>query len=145
MRKILFISLAVFLSAYILGCKKQQPETTEMPEQMASMETMNLMAPELKPEPAPMVPAAEEKLQTLPPSGPYQPTPIQIQTALKNAGFYLGGIDGKIGPLTRKAIEDFQKANNLKVDGKVGPKTWAVLEKSLNAPEAKPIKKGKKR
>jgi peptidoglycan hydrolase-like protein with peptidoglycan-binding domain len=57
----------------------------------------------------------------------------------------LGGIDGKIGPLTRKAIEDFQKANNLKVDGKVGPKTWAVLEKSLNAPEAKPIKKGKKR
>lgn len=56
----------------------------------------------------------------------------KIQTALKNAGLYNGAIDGKIGPATRKAIETFQKSNNLKVDGKVGPKTWAALEPYFN-------------
>ncbi len=55
----------------------------------------------------------------------------QIQTALKAAGFYSGNIDGKIGPASRKAIQDFQQSNGLKVDGKVGPKTWALLEKYL--------------
>jgi len=54
-----------------------------------------------------------------------------IQRALKNAGFDAGAIDGKIGPRTKKAIEDFQKSKGLKVDGKVGPKTWAELEKYL--------------
>ncbi|MBI3252859.1 MAG: peptidoglycan-binding protein [Candidatus Omnitrophica bacterium] len=56
----------------------------------------------------------------------------KIQTALKSAGFYSGNVDGKIGPASKKAIEAFQKANNLKADGKVGSKTWAVLERYLN-------------
>jgi peptidoglycan hydrolase-like protein with peptidoglycan-binding domain len=73
-------------------------------------------------------PAAKEVLP-LPPQGPYKPTGIEIQTALKNAGFYAGNLDGKIGPKSKKAIEDFQKANGLKADGKVGPKTWEALSK----------------
>ena len=56
----------------------------------------------------------------------------QIQTSLKNAGFYNGAIDGKIGPASKRAIEAFQKKNKLKADGKVGPKTWAALESYLN-------------
>ncbi|MBI4433058.1 MAG: peptidoglycan-binding protein [Candidatus Omnitrophica bacterium] len=56
----------------------------------------------------------------------------KIQTALKNAGFYSGNIDGKIGPASKRAIEEFQRANNLTVDGKVGPKTWSVLERYLS-------------
>ena len=56
----------------------------------------------------------------------------QIQTALKNAGFYTGSVDGKIGPASRKAIQEFQQSNGLKVDGKVGPKTLAALEKYLS-------------
>jgi peptidoglycan hydrolase-like protein with peptidoglycan-binding domain len=55
-----------------------------------------------------------------------------IQTALKNAGFYNGPIDGFIGKQTRDAIRAFQKANNLKVDGRVGPKTWAILKGYLD-------------
>lgn len=55
----------------------------------------------------------------------------KIQAALKNAGFYNGAIDGKIGPASRGAIEAFQKQNGLTVDGKVGPKTWAALEPYL--------------
>lgn len=54
-----------------------------------------------------------------------------IQTALKKAGFYAGAIDGKIGPRTKKAIEEFQKSKGLVVDGKVGPRTRAELEKYL--------------
>lgn len=52
-----------------------------------------------------------------------------IQTALKQAGYYTGNIDGKGGPLTQKAIEDFQRAKGLKADGKVGPITWGELAK----------------
>ncbi|MDP3143645.1 MAG: peptidoglycan-binding domain-containing protein [Candidatus Omnitrophota bacterium] len=60
------------------------------------------------------------------------PTPENIQTALKNAGYYTGAIDGKIGPKSKKAIEAFQKDNGLKADGKVGSKTWAKLQAYLN-------------
>jgi len=51
----------------------------------------------------------------------------EIQTALKNAGFYSGSIDGKVGKQTKKAIREFQKANGLKADGIVGPKTRDLL------------------
>lgn len=54
-----------------------------------------------------------------------------IQTALKAANFYTGNIDGKVGPKTKRAIVEFQKAKGLKPDGKVGPKTWRELEKYL--------------
>jgi len=58
-------------------------------------------------------------------------SPKSIQTALTNAGFYNGPIDGRIGKQTRDGIKEFQKANNLKSDGRVGSKTWAVLKAYL--------------
>ena len=60
----------------------------------------------------------------------------EIQTALKNAGFYKGPIDGKIGRGSKRAIEAFQKQNHLKSDGKVGPKTWAALESYLSGSQS---------
>ncbi|MBU0547682.1 MAG: peptidoglycan-binding protein [Candidatus Omnitrophica bacterium] len=60
-----------------------------------------------------------------------RPSARQIQAALKNAGYYQGVIDGKLGRQSRQAIRDFQKANNLSVDGKVGKKTWAALKEYL--------------
>jgi murein L,D-transpeptidase YcbB/YkuD len=59
------------------------------------------------------------------------PTSEEIQTALKNAGFYTGEIDGKIGSQTKEAIMNFQKENNLNPDGAVGSKTWSILCKYL--------------
>ena len=56
-----------------------------------------------------------------------------IQTALKAANFYTGNIDGKLGPKTKRAIVEFQKAKGLKADGKVGSRTWVALEKYLTA------------
>ncbi len=64
-------------------------------------------------------------------SAPSQPTGRQIQTALYNAGYNPGSIDGKIGRKTREAIRAFQEANGLKADGKVGAKTWEVLQQYL--------------
>jgi peptidoglycan hydrolase-like protein with peptidoglycan-binding domain len=60
---------------------------------------------------------------------PETPSKEDIQAALKNAGYYEGTVDGKFGPRTQKAIEDFQAANELKADGKVGPNTWSKLKK----------------
>jgi len=58
-------------------------------------------------------------------------TPKRIQTALKNAGYYPGSIDGKIGPQTKQAVKEFQRTHGLSVDGKVGPKTWTQLAQYL--------------
>jgi len=60
-------------------------------------------------------------------SGKVSLTNKDIQIALKNAGFYNGQINGKIGKKTKKAIREFQKAKGLKADGKVGPKTKDLL------------------
>ena len=61
-----------------------------------------------------------------------QASPQQVQTALKNAGYYKGTIDGKIGQNTRKAIEVFQKDHHLKNDGIIGKKTWDELKNYLD-------------
>ena len=55
----------------------------------------------------------------------------QIQASLKKAGFYKGEIDGKMGPRTRRAIKEFQKAKKLNPDGVVGSKTWEMLSQYL--------------
>ncbi len=50
-----------------------------------------------------------------------------IQRALKRAGFDPGPVDGKMGKLTRRAIQEFQKKNGLIPDGVVGPNTLRKL------------------
>ena len=60
------------------------------------------------------------------------PTGKDIQTALKNAGFYKGDVDGQIGSKTKQAIKKFQEANGLNPDGAVGSRTWEKLEKYLS-------------
>lgn len=57
-----------------------------------------------------------------------RPSIKNIQTALKNAGYDPGLIDGRMGRQTKDAIKAFQRANNLAVDGKVGKETWGLLK-----------------
>ena len=57
-----------------------------------------------------------------------KPSTREIQQALKNAGFYQGSIDGKMGPVTREAVKEFQRIHGLGDDGVVGRKTWAKLK-----------------
>ena len=58
----------------------------------------------------------------------------QTQRALAAAGFYKGTLDGKGGPLTRKALREFQQAHGLKSDGIVGPATSEALARYLEEP-----------
>ncbi len=62
---------------------------------------------------------------------PASMTVRDIQTALRNAGHYSGAIDGIAGPLTQRAVTDFQRAKRLKVDGIVGPQTRRALVEYL--------------
>ena len=59
-----------------------------------------------------------------------------IQQALKNAGFYQGSVDGKLGPMTKEAIREFQRVHGLKDDGVVGRQTWAKLSQYANLTSA---------
>jgi surface antigen len=51
----------------------------------------------------------------------------QLQTALADAGYDLGKIDGDFGIKTQRAVVCFQFEHGLDVDGIAGPKTRAAL------------------
>ena len=54
----------------------------------------------------------------------------QMQSRLKELGYYKGSPDGDFGPATEDAVKAFQKANGLTADGKAGEKTLAKLNGS---------------
>lgn len=54
-------------------------------------------------------------------------TAKQKQCLLAYLGYYHGAIDGAIGPQTRAAVEEFQRAEGLTADGSPGPLTQAAL------------------
>ena len=147
MKRLLSFGLVVLVLVALSGCGKKQETEELQPITMESLNTVStpaqvapdLKAPETKIATTSAVAPAKEVLP-LPPQGPYKPTGIEIQTALKNAGFYTGNIDGKLGPKSKKAIEEFQKANGLKADGKVGPKTWEAMSKHSSV-AIEPIKR----
>lgn len=137
------IAVLVLTPLAIYGCKGKVEKPQSPDTSMTMSDTM------LPPDDSLSVtePAQTMAVETIPPSAapqavsaPQHQTVVSqaqedrskdIQVALKNAGFYAGPIDGKIGPKSKKAIEDFQRSKGLKADGKVGPKTWGELEKYL--------------
>ncbi len=145
MKRLLGFTVVVLMLLTLSSCGKKQ-EAEEL--QPITLETLNTATGTVTPsvdvkaqEIKALTASSTQTKEVIPvlPQGPYKPTNIEIQTALKNAGFYTGNIDGKIGPKSKKAIEDFQTANGLKVDGKVGPKTWESLSKHLTAMVAEPV------
>ena len=141
MKRYVFLLFVFILVVYVIGCgqKKKEEELLTMDE-LGAISIEPPAVSELRPDAqaGPIVTEIPpEPLPTIPPppaavTVSTKPGNREIQTALKNAGYYMGEIDGKIGRLTTKAIEDFQEANGLGVDGKVGPKTWSVLSKYLS-------------
>ena len=57
----------------------------------------------------------------------------QIQTRLKNWGYYSGSVDGVYGSATESAVKSFQRKNGLTVDGKAGPQTLKAMGISAGA------------
>lgn len=52
---------------------------------------------------------------------------IQIQTKLRNWGYYTGSVDGVFGYQTYLAVKNFQSKNGLSSDGIAGDRTLAAL------------------
>ncbi|MFH0763189.1 MAG: peptidoglycan-binding domain-containing protein [Candidatus Omnitrophota bacterium] len=131
MGKSLLVAAVVISSIFLIGCGKKAAPADEYREAISIEElaAANITVAQ----PQPQQEEAQEILP-LPPRGPYKPAAEDIQKALKKANFYAGEIDGKLGPMSQKAIKEFQKANGLEADGKVGPKTWEALSKYLSQP-----------
>ncbi len=55
-----------------------------------------------------------------------------LQTRLKELGYLKGNVDGSYGAQTKTAVENFQRANGLKVDGIAGRNTQQVLFESAD-------------
>lgn len=51
----------------------------------------------------------------------------KLQTLLEQHGIRTGGVDGNFGPMTQRAVMDFQRGKGLNANGVVGPETWAAL------------------
>lgn len=52
---------------------------------------------------------------------------VEIQTRLKDWGYYSGRVDGAYGSATEKAVKYFQEKNGLTPDGQAGDATLAAL------------------
>jgi hypothetical protein len=166
MKQLKYAALILLASTLAVGCAPKK-ETANMPALGIEGEDKDVIQTITAPEIIEIPAAPEQTVQPVPPISTFEPAPSaktaeakpaavpmqlegleknkQIQVALKNAGLYFGEIDGKIGPLTRKAIEEFQSANGLKADGKVGPITWGALQKYLLTTPAETTIKTKKR
>ena len=148
---VIFLTAIIVLPIAVFGCKGKVDKPVEEPklevvDTMAPLATEGTISAQQAAQNVIIEPAQTVAVEAIPPTAAVPETAQSaamtvtkvaqsrdkdIQNALKNAGFYTGAIDGKIGPKTKKAVMEFQKANGLKDDGKVGPKTWAALEKYL--------------
>ena len=145
MNKGIFLVLVVLAGVgFVSGCQKKAgeeqtvgisapvegmvsaPEEASAQIQIAQPQ-IQASAPVAVPETAPAQVFPQARTQEWTP-----PAAEEIQQALKNAGLYEGEVDGKIGPKSKKAIEEFQAKNNLTVDGKVGRRTWEKMKEYLN-------------
>ncbi|MFA4853780.1 MAG: peptidoglycan-binding domain-containing protein [Candidatus Omnitrophota bacterium] len=137
-RKVLLLVLGMIFVSSLSGCattrKNNKLEIQGLRNQVSALESqLSAKDEEINSLRESALKSSEMPAKTEQRSGEVKehPKAKQIQTALKNAGYYQGAVDGKIGKGTREAIKAFQKANNLPADGKVGKKTWAVLKNSL--------------
>jgi len=145
MKKGYVLAMCVALALSMSGCKKKAVEESTDAINLDTLETTSVTPTETASPEAPAVSldstspqgtAAVAPVETATQTTSETPSSKDIQTALKNAGYYSGSVDGKLGPKSKTAIKEFQAANGLTADGKVGAKTWQKLSTYLNAPAA---------
>ena len=57
-----------------------------------------------------------------------------VQKLLADGGFYAGEIDGVFGPVTAKAVKEFQQSANLTVNGIIDKENFVYLERLAGEP-----------
>lgn len=132
--------VGVLVSAFLVGgCAGPQARQLNqlksdiglLDQRVSQLERAGLRSSDWPSDPS-VQPAAAGPAAPARPSPSVKPSKREIQQALKNAGFYQGTVDGKIGPMTREAIRQFQQVNGLKMDGVVGRQTWEKLSAYLD-------------
>lgn len=109
-----------------------QAQVGMLDERMAQLERSGTAASFAVPSPEPSAADSETTMGSAASaaataSSAHRPPTRDVQQALKNAGFYQGAVDGKMGAITRNAIKEFQRVHGLNDDGVVGKLTWAKL------------------
>ena len=118
------------------GCATCDKKVDDLNTRVQVLESKAGIIPEQKEATGGAIAAGEKTEASKEVAAPDSPTKKDIQACLKNAGFYTGEVDGKMGPKTKKSIDEFQTANGLVADGKVGPNTWNKLKKYYVAEKA---------
>ncbi|MCK9571910.1 MAG: peptidoglycan-binding protein [Candidatus Omnitrophica bacterium] len=135
-KRIMILVLLVMAGFSLSGCatsrKNNELEMQGLRNQVAALESQLSAKDEELNSLKSAVKAPEEQSMGKATEIKQRPKVKEIQTALKNAGYEPGKIDGKIGKQTIEAIKAFQGANNLPVDGKVGKRTWSILRDYLD-------------
>ena len=101
MKRLLSFALVALVLAALSGCGKKQEMEELQPITMESLSTVTgstVAVPDFKDQEIKVTAPVTKESLPLPPQGPYNPSASEIQTALKNAGFYSSSVDGKIGP-----------------------------------------------
>ena len=122
-----FVVCGLWSAVLVMGCG-QQPKAQDTAKNEVIVASTPITVPTAPAQPLPQLTELAQGKKSS--SG----TPIEkiarnkaIQLALRNANFYSGEIDGKIGPKTKEAVKKFQVSKNLTMDGIVGARTWAEL------------------
>ena len=140
-RPILVIGIIVLLAA--TGCvsnKKYnrdmtslQTQVTTLSSEVARIDSQQSAKPSFFGASRPTHEIAEHRGSSViyrTPSG-FEIPAVDIQRALKSAGYFDGDVDGEIGSRTREGVRKFQQDNGLHADGVVGKKTWDKLKVHL--------------
>ncbi len=69
-------------------------------------------------------------VQSIKQKGLQMKTTLELQRRLIALGYNPGPADGAMGPLTAKAVREFQADHGLVIDGVAGPRSWASLDRA---------------
>ena len=132
MRRAMFVFFGFLGILFLAGCATTRSSSTASLENRVQVLENKVGALETDLQSTPQGSASMSETPTGSAVSAEKLTNKQIQKALKNAGYYDGTIDGKMGRKTKAAIKEFQKSNGLKADGVAGKNTKEKLLKYLS-------------